>query len=166
LPPEQELLSNDSEGEEDTAMEDMDLTAAGDDGRCEGNRGMETRNCQSLNFLSAAVPFPETQFLAPKPKLFLLGLQTACDQILASRDEHPISQFIDTIQGQIDFVGKITAPDDSLDSIATRCLGMITAPDDSLDSIATRCRTAECNVSINDFIYMISTINLRAGILR
>ena len=144
--PLEQIIFSDSEGVEDTATEDEELIVADDNGR---NRGTETkRNRRSLNFLATAVPFPEAQFLSAKPKMFLLGLQTACDQILASRNGNSISQLMDAIQGHTVFVGKITSPDDSLDKIAMRCL------------------TAELNVLTNDFIYMICTIHLWAQILR
>lgn len=80
LPVEQSIFTNDSEGIEDTTAEGeeiIDPSAVGDDNGREGNRGLETqRNLQSLNFLTTAVPFPETQFLATKPKLFFLGPRT------------------------------------------------------------------------------------------
>ncbi len=158
LRPEQLILSNDpgvedttAEGEDTTAEgeEFIDPSAVGDDGRREGNQSTETqRNLQSLNFLATAVPFPETQFLAAKPKLFFLGLRTACDQILASRNRNPVTQLMDAIQGRTNFVGKITVPGDSLENIAMCCL------------------TSDQNIGINDFIYMICTIHLHAGILR
>jgi hypothetical protein len=152
LRPEQSISRNDSEGVEDTSAEGdefIDPSVVGDDVRREGNQGTETwRNLQSLNFLATAVPVPETQFLAAKPKLFFLALKTACDQIIMSRNRNPASQLLDAIQGHTNFIGKITAPGDSLENIAMSCL------------------TADQNVKLNDLIYMICTIQLHAGILR
>jgi len=56
---------------------------------------------------------------------------------------------MDAIQGHTTFIGKI-----------------IVAPGDLLENIAMSCFNADQNIKINDFTYMICTINLYAGILK
>ena len=95
-----------------------------------------------------STPVPEEQVLAPKPKRFLAEIATACDSVVASKDNNAVSRLVDTLLGQTQFVGR--------DSIV--------ATGNSLQNLALRCYSADQNVTIHDFLYMLYTIQLRVGV--
>lgn len=96
------------------------------------------------------VPVPEVQFLASKPRHLLLEITTACNSIVTSKDQNPVSQLVDALLGHARFVGK--------DSI--------TPTETSLQNLARRCCQADQSVIFSDFIYMLCTIQLRVGVIK
>lgn len=113
----------------------------------EGEQGDAGCVLQTLHLLSHAIPVPEVQFLPPRPKLLLLALGVTCDSILAAREENLVSQIVVTLQGKANEVGHALI-------------------DNSLESLVERCFAADLGVTMNDFVYMITTINLRSAVLR
>jgi hypothetical protein len=97
-----------------------------------------------------STPVPEEQVLAPKPKHLLVEIATACDLIIASKDDNAVSRLVNALLGQAQFVGRES----------------IIATENSLWNLAMRCYSADQNIAINDFLYMLHTIQLRVGVVK
>jgi len=104
----------------------------------------------SLQFLTMAIPVFKEQVLALKPKLLLLALAVACDNIMALKEVNPVSDLLWALQGQ-----------ENITSIVSSIM-----MNDSLKNLTERCYTSDKNLAIHDFIYMISTIHIRVAVIR
>lgn len=136
--------------EDDIDVEDREVFAAQDPQLEEEPNLTGDRTLQSLALLASCTPLPETQVLPPALKMLLLTVENACDSILASKEENRATLLMDAFEGHNTFVGKVS---------------YVTA-EDSLESLAIRCSTADQNVALSDFLYMLCTIHLRVRIMQ
>ena len=104
---------------------------------------------QSLQLLASCSPFPENLALPPIVKTFLLTITTACNEILASKEANKATRLIEGFEGCSHFMKRLSS---------------VTA-EDSLENLVTRCSTAEHNVALSDFFYILCTIQLKVRIM-
>ena len=104
-----------------------------------------------MKTVETTVPVLESQYLPEGPRFFLVALTSACQQLLES-DKSSIStvlqRLVDALNGNGD--------------VLRNTQGALV--DDSLTNLMVRCCLADANVVIHDFVYMISTIALAAGV--
>jgi hypothetical protein len=70
--------------------------------------------------------------------------------IIASKDNNAVSQLVNALLGQAQFVGRES----------------IIATENSLWNLAMRCYSADQNIAINSFLYMLHTIQLRVSVVK
>jgi hypothetical protein len=103
---------------------------------------------KSLALLAIVTSLPETQVLPPTLKILLLSITNACDSILAYFEANKATRLIEAYEGHNNFVEKVSS---------------ITA-EEFLEVLATYFSTADQNIAVSDFLYMLRTIHLRVRI--